>query len=315
MNKKISIVLATYNGERFIEEQLDSIRVQTVQPDELIVYDDLSKDQTVEIIRNYIERNNLAESWKVIINNRNKGYAKNFMDGAFAASGEYVFFCDQDDIWENNHVKDMVDCLEANPTIHLLCSNLEPFYYEEDTRKWSESYLSTQKNDNSIELVSLTAQNFHLRRSGCTMCMRSSFLNEIKPYWIEKWAHDDFVWKMSVVSNSCAILHFTSMKRRMHANNATVIRERTREKRLTQLLGYGENYESLKRYIKDENLKDDSQIVEKNTRSLKYRIQVVKNRNVLSWIRLFCGYKDCFPNRKAIFLDLYLAFLGKYKGV
>ncbi|WP_240143875.1 glycosyltransferase [Liquorilactobacillus mali] len=74
----ISVVVATYNGEKFITEQLNSIKNQNCQPDEVIIRDDRSSDATAEIVRKYIKENNLI-NWDFEINSENKGYKKIFM--------------------------------------------------------------------------------------------------------------------------------------------------------------------------------------------------------------------------------------------
>ena len=73
-----SIAVALYNGARFIEQQLDSFRSQTKQPEKVIFCDDGSKDNTVEIVREYIKKHSLEESWFLYENEVNLGYIKNF---------------------------------------------------------------------------------------------------------------------------------------------------------------------------------------------------------------------------------------------
>ena len=95
---KISVVMTTYNGEKYVEEQLDSIRVQTRKADEVLIFDDQSSDKTVKIIQHYIDDNKL-NNWKITVNAVNKGWRKNFFDGIQETSGDVIFLCDQDDIW------------------------------------------------------------------------------------------------------------------------------------------------------------------------------------------------------------------------
>lgn len=313
---KISVIIATYNGAKFIEEQFDSILAQSVQPDEVIITDDGSKDNTREIVQQYIDDHGLNAVWHLLINERNKGYAKNFLDGAMNTTGDIIFFCDQDDIWTNDRIKKMSDVMDSNPSINLLCSNLEPFYYEEDTRKWSKKDLKVMKTDGSIEICELTPAYFHLKRSGCTMCIRKKFLEEIMPYWTANWPHDDFVWKMAVISSSCAIRHFISMKRRMHSNNATVIRVRTREGRVKQLHEYKQHYLSLIKYAENCKLSEEkSKIIYHNMNSVEVRLKVIKKRHLWEWILLYLKYKDCYPRKKGLYFDLYIAIFNKYEGV
>lgn len=312
---KASVIIATYNGSKFIEEQLNSILAQSIQPDEVVITDDGSKDDTRDIIQKYIDDHDLNESWHLYVNEKNKGYAKNFLDGAMLTTGDIVFFCDQDDIWIPDRIRKMSEVMEHNPRINLLCSNLEPFYYEEDTCKWSEKDLEVMKTDDSLEECKLTPGYFHLQRSGCTMCIRKKFLEEIMPYWTANWPHDDFVWKMAVVSSSCAILHFISMKRRMHSNNATVIRVRTRKWRINQLHEYELQYASLKKYANKFILnEEEKKIIDRNVDSVKVRLNIVEKRRLLDWIILCCNYRKCYPRKKGLYLDLYLAVLNKYKG-
>lgn len=313
---KTSVIIATYNGSKFIEEQFDSILAQSVQPDEVVITDDGSKDNTREIVQRYIDEHGLNGAWHLYVNKKNKGYAKNFLDGAMLTTGDIVFFCDQDDIWTPDRIKKMSEVMTENPRINLLCSNLEPFYYEEDTCKWSEKDLEVMKTDNSLEKCELTSTYFHLQRSGCTMCIRKTFLEEIMPYWTANWPHDDFVWKMAVVSSSCAILRFISMKRRMHSNNATVIRVRTRQWRINQLHEYQMQYASLKKFAECYKLNNEKmKIIQHNINSVGKRINVVEKRYLWSWINLYLNYSNCYPRKKGLYLDLYLAVFKEYKGI
>ena len=80
MKKKISVVMATYNGQKYVLEQMESLRNQTMCIDEVIIMDDCSEDQTSQIINHYIKQYNLI-SWKLIQNNTNQGWKKNFKLG------------------------------------------------------------------------------------------------------------------------------------------------------------------------------------------------------------------------------------------
>ena len=95
---KTSIVMATYNGAEYLYEQLDSIRDQSLKADEVIICDDCSKDNTVAMLKEYVEKNSLGDSWKIIENEENLGYANNFHKALMLAQGDYIFFSDQDDI-------------------------------------------------------------------------------------------------------------------------------------------------------------------------------------------------------------------------
>ena len=313
---KTSVIIATYNGSKVIEEQFDSILAQSVQPDNVVITDDGSNDNTREVVQRYIDKHDLNKKWHLHVNEKNKGYARNFLDGTMITTGDIVFFCDQDDIWTSDRVEKMSEVMEKNPKINLLCSNLEPFYYEEDTRKWNKEDLKAMKTDGSLEICDLTPEYFHLKRSGCTMCIRRTFVEDIMPYWTANWPHDDFVWKMAVVSSSCAILHFISMRRRMHSNNATVIRVRTRDWRIKQLHEYQMQYAELKKYAEKHGVPDMYyKIIDKNIKSIKQRISLVEHHNLFAWPILAINFKDCYPRKKGLYLDGFLSIKKEYKGI
>ena len=91
----ISLVMPTYNGAKYLREQLDSIYKQTIIPDEVIVVDDCSTDNTVQILEEYKSKYGL----KYYINEYNLGYNKNFEKAISLSSGDYIALSDQDDIW------------------------------------------------------------------------------------------------------------------------------------------------------------------------------------------------------------------------
>lgn len=312
---KTTVVIATYNGEKYIEEQLESILAQTILPDEVIVSDDGSTDETVDIVTKFIRNNDLDGNWKVLLNKKNKGYARNFLEAALTAQGEIIFFCDQDDIWLCDRLQKMTEKIESNNAIKLLSTNLEPFYCEDDARKWSKKSLAEMKNDETIQFYQLTDQGFHLKRSGCTMCIRKEFLHEIMKYWVDGWAHDDFVWKMAAAENGCAVFQYTSLRRRMHSNNASSVKKRDIEKRIRQLKSFLEQYAMLEKYIADHKVDIAQDNIRKNIKSIELRLNVLEKRKYVDWMRLFFLYKDCYPRIKGLYLDLYLTIFGSYTGV
>lgn len=102
---KISVALCTYNGERFIEEQLNSILSQTVLPDEIIICDDDSSDHTLGIINSVSKENNTI---KIYVNKPALKTIKNFEKAMELCEGEWIFLSDQDDVWENNKIEKMI---------------------------------------------------------------------------------------------------------------------------------------------------------------------------------------------------------------
>lgn len=104
MNKEtISVIMATYNGAHYIAEQLDSIYNQSITPDEIIISDDCSMDHTLKIIEEYKSKGLIPIT--ISVNKSNLGYIKNFNLAISKAKGDYIFLCDQDDVWETNKIE------------------------------------------------------------------------------------------------------------------------------------------------------------------------------------------------------------------
>lgn len=123
---KVSVVLATYNGAEYIEEQLISIYNQTQKVEEVLIFDDRSTDNTVEICKTFIEKNKL-DNWSISVNQTQSGVFHNFINGAFSSNGDVIFFADQDDIWLADKVKTMVDEFKTNPDILSLTTTFSRF--------------------------------------------------------------------------------------------------------------------------------------------------------------------------------------------
>lgn len=106
---RISVALATFNGERFLEEQLDSLARQSELPAELVVCDDGSTDATVDIVGSFARAS--AFPVHVHVNEKRLGVGDNFLSAAARCTGDAIAFCDQDDVWESNKLSRCADAL------------------------------------------------------------------------------------------------------------------------------------------------------------------------------------------------------------
>jgi len=114
-NQKVSIAMCTYNGERFLKEQIDSILNQSYKNFELIITDDCSSDKTIEIIKEYLKHDDRI---KLFQNEKNLGFIKNFEKAISLCSGEYIALADQDDIWKGNKLEVFLKELKDNVLIY-----------------------------------------------------------------------------------------------------------------------------------------------------------------------------------------------------
>jgi glycosyltransferase involved in cell wall biosynthesis len=118
----ISIAMATYNGARFIREQLDSLAAQTVLPVELIVADDGSTDDTLAIVEEFAKT--ALFHVQIVRNETRLGYRTNFMKCAALCTGDLIAFCDQDDIWFSQKLERQLNHF-ADPMVYLSCHNVK----------------------------------------------------------------------------------------------------------------------------------------------------------------------------------------------
>lgn len=126
MEFRISIAMATYNGGRYLYEQLDSLYNQSYLPFEVVVCDDNSNDETQQILEEYHKKKGL----RYYINDRNLGPTKNFYKAISLCEGDYIMISDQDDIWLPNKIeetlKHMVEIDDGKPSlVSSLCQNID----------------------------------------------------------------------------------------------------------------------------------------------------------------------------------------------
>jgi glycosyltransferase involved in cell wall biosynthesis len=123
----VSVVLGTYNGEAYLEEQLRSVLAQSWSMLEIIAIDDGSTDRTVALLREYAARDARIT---VVVNERNLGFIRNFEKGCRLAAGKYIALCDQDDYWFPEKIERMVSAIGDGPMVYCdsdLCgADLQP---------------------------------------------------------------------------------------------------------------------------------------------------------------------------------------------
>lgn len=119
--KSISVAMATYNGEKYIDEQLQSLAEQSHLPAELVIGDDSSSDATMSIVEDFRAR----APFPVHIhrNEVNLGYARNFLATAKRCQGDWIAFCDQDDVWLPNKLAEAARAIESTRGCHMVLQN------------------------------------------------------------------------------------------------------------------------------------------------------------------------------------------------
>jgi glycosyltransferase involved in cell wall biosynthesis len=114
----ISVALATYNGEKFLQEQLESLSRQALQPAELVVRDDCSCDGTIQILEAFAAIAPFPV--RITVNEQNRGPIETFLEVASQCSGEWIAYCDQDDVWLEGKLERIEDVVARVPDVGMV---------------------------------------------------------------------------------------------------------------------------------------------------------------------------------------------------
>lgn len=303
----ISVIMGTYNGEEYIYEQLLSILRQSKKADEVIICDDCSSDKTVSIVNLFIEKYQLGAAWHVYSNKENLGFASNFYQGLKKASGDFIFFSDQDDVWNLNKIEEVSCVLHQNQNIKLLCTDFDLLISSDTPPKVNRASIKRMKKDNSLEKKELSKKNIHLDSLGCAMCIRKEFVNTILSYWFTDWAHDEFVWKMSVCAGGCYVLHKPLLQRRLHDHNVSMKKMHKKNIRENYLHNLLKGNEAVLQYLIDHKAeKKEIRLIERNISLAKLRIEMMDKCKLSSMIRLIT-YLPYYQYKRAYVREFLMA--------
>jgi glycosyltransferase involved in cell wall biosynthesis len=213
----LSIAMCTYNGERYLPEQLESIAVQTRLPDELIVCDDRSTDGSVEIIRSFAHHAPFPICLE--INASNLGSTKNFEKAIELCRGDIIALADQDDIWYSNKLERIEVIFADGASVGVVFSDAE--IVDENRvalgyRLWrSAAFSPARQRDLSNGRGTQVLLN-HNVVTGATMAFRSKFKDLVLPI-PENWVHDGWIALLISVFADLAVIHDPLVQYRRHA--------------------------------------------------------------------------------------------------
>lgn len=306
---KTSVVISTYNGERYLIKQLESIRDQTRPVDEVLIADDCSTDRTPEIAKKFIQDNQL-DGWRVEVNEHNKGWRRNFMEAMWRSNGDLVFPCDQDDIWRKDKVEKMARIMENNSHINVLASNWRKFYPNGKTE------IGPEKNDGRVQQIELYNNYMLVRYPGCAYCVRRQVIDWSKCYWEEGYPHDALLYRLGLFSHSLYEIHDDLFSWRMHDDSAFALEAKdlkTIGEKKKWIATAKQMNDAMIRFVEDHNFANANEslnLLHHYTKWLQIRGDFYERRNFFTGLRLMAYWKY-YPRKRQYLGDWYLIFIKR----
>jgi glycosyltransferase involved in cell wall biosynthesis len=219
-NLPISVALATFNGEKYLPEQLDSLAQQSQKPAELVVCDDRSTDATIAILRDFARTAPFPV--RIFENPEHLYFKANFMKAASLCSAPIVAFCDQDDIWLADKIEALSEAFKSDCL--AVSHDLSVFY--NDNRPPIPSY---------FDHLARNGIPFAINVKGCSLAFRREFIEIFG--WPSReaiWAHDIWISLISTMMGKRKYLHRPLIRHRIHQNNVDgwIMQDQSQSQRL-----------------------------------------------------------------------------------
>lgn len=216
----ISVCMATYNGEKFIKEQIDSILPQLSDDDELVVSDDGSKDRTLDIISSYNDKR-----IRILHHGAPHGFVHNFENALDDAKGDYIFLSDQDDTWKPNKVQVVMDYLKK---YQLVIHNAD--LIDGTGKSLGKTYYDTLHNKTGF-----WANFYKTRWLGCCMAFRREVKDYCLPFPKGIVGHDYWIGMLGMLKFRYYFIDEVLMNYRRHGGNLSPSGEKSNHSWLYKL--------------------------------------------------------------------------------
>jgi glycosyltransferase involved in cell wall biosynthesis len=215
----LSIALCTYNGAAYLNEQLESIAAQTRTPDELVISDDQSTDDTLRLIEEFAATAGFRV--RLSVNESNLGTAKNFEKAISLCRGDVIVLSDQDDVWHSDKLESIERLFAEKPQLALVFSNAE--LVDETLRLFDQTFFDlVHFNDEKQRLVkSGRALDLQLRENlflGCTMALRATLKELVLPISGDgPLVHDGWIMLLVAAVGEIDFINRPLVKYRQHS--------------------------------------------------------------------------------------------------
>ena len=205
--KRVSVCMATYNGEKYICEQLDTIIANLTDHDELIISDDGSTDDTVAILQQY----QLKYPYITILNGPQKGVIKNFENALINSHGKYIFLSDQDDEWMKNKVERMIKEFENSKVMAVVH---DAVIVDAENNEINSSLFKIRNSKKG--LCKNLIKNSYV---GCCMAVRRELVEKALPFPENIEMHDWWCMLIASIFGQIAYLDEPTIYYRQHGTN------------------------------------------------------------------------------------------------
>ncbi|MBQ2937668.1 MAG: glycosyltransferase family 2 protein [Clostridia bacterium] len=293
MQEKVDVLMATYNGEKYIKEQVDSILNQTYKNIQLIISDDCSTDKTREILKQYEQNDNV----KIFYQEKNLGYIKNFEFLLKNVESDLYMLSDQDDVWKEEKIEKSVEKLKRE-NLDLVFGDLE--VVDENLNTIYESFDEYMKIDRKINkcIGSYKMQYLYNCITGCTILSKKKHLSKVLPLpaTSKYMVHDYWIGLIVSLNGKIGYIKEKYIKYRQHGNNQVGTGKETYKfKKLEQVrnlfidvkLGIFTAYVENEERFPEELKKQNKQVLE-YYKMLKGK----KNFNFMGWDIFYKLYKE-----------------------
>lgn len=211
VNPRVSVCMAAYNGALHIEEQIRSILPELGQADEVIVVDDHSTDDTVEVVRGIGD-----PRIRLIPAETNAGYVRTFERALSTARGEFVFLSDQDDVWLPGRVEEMISALDGKDVVVSNCQ-----HFDGPLGTFHELRLRAEDSSRSVRNIIGIIVGYRLHW-GCAMAVRKRILDQVLPFPQHMTeSHDQWIAMVGNVNRSIIYIEKDTILHRLHGENLT----------------------------------------------------------------------------------------------
>jgi len=216
----LSVALCTYNGEKYIVEQLDSIARQSLAVDEVVICDDVSTDNTIKLVQDYTTAS--PYNVRLFINETNLGSTRNFEKALSLCNGNIIFLCDQDDVWMPHKVETIKNYLDNNPAKNVVFTNAfivnEQLEIQNDLWNYMEFNESAREQwNNGHSFEHLVEKNN--RVTGATVALKKEMLPKLLPIDImNHWIHDGIIALKASINNEIGFINDKLVLYRQHNN-------------------------------------------------------------------------------------------------